>query len=47
MTEDYGYWPPSNWEEGADPTSKPSNAKIALGSAALLGLGLMIGRLTK
>jgi len=47
MTEDYGYWPPTNWGEDEGAAAPPSSPKMAIGAAAVLGLGLMLGRLTK
>jgi len=46
MTEDYGYWPPTNWDEDGAKATPISNTKIAMGGAAVLGLGLMLGRLS-
>jgi len=48
MTEDYGYWPPTNWDEAeAQATQGLSPAKAGIAAAAVLGLGLMLGRMSK
>jgi len=46
MTEDYGYWPPKNWEESTSPASEVSPATMAVAAGAILALGAIIGRLT-